>query len=66
MNLLHRTSKINKLNRKNGKIITMVSLLFYKMVVFQYIYIYIYIYYNDKSCENIRQIKQNNEKIVSM
>jgi hypothetical protein len=64
MNLLHRTSKINKLNRKNGKIITMVSLLFYKMVVFQYIYIYIY--YNDKSCENIRQIKQNNEKIVRM
>ena len=47
-----------------GSIITMVSLLFYKMVVFQYIYIYIY--YNDKSCENIRQIKQNKEKIVRM
>ena len=45
-----------------GSIITMVSLLFYKMVVFQYIYIY----YNDKSCENIHQIKQNNQKIVRM
>jgi hypothetical protein len=45
-----------------GSIITMVSLLFYKMVVFQYIYIY----NNDKSCENIRQIKQNNQKIVRM
>jgi hypothetical protein len=47
-----------------GSIITMVSLLFYKMVVFQYIYIYIY--NNNKSCENIRQIKQNNQKIVRM
>lgn len=46
-----------------GSIITMVSLLFYKMVSSN---IYIYIYNSDKSCENIRQIKQNNEKIVGM
>ena len=44
-----------------GSIITMVSLLFYKMVSSN-----IYIYNSDKSCENIRQIKQNNEKIVGM